>query len=102
MANEMEGGWRSGRKLLLLPCVAAGLEGARHNFGQLFVETGMDGSQGGSVQMLFLVAGENGRFRGGKLLLLVADENRVGRLRSGKLLLLVAPGTENTAVTINR
>ena len=82
----MEGGWCSGRKLLLLPCVVAGLEGARHNFGQLFVETGMDGSQGGSVQMLFLVTGEN-----------VVD-----RLRGGKLLLLVAPGAENTAVTINR
>ena len=81
----MEGGWRSGRKLLLLLCVAVGLEGARHNFGHLFVETGMDGSQGGSVQMLFLVAGEN----------------MVGRLRGGKLLLLVAAGTENTAVTIN-
>ena len=86
VANGMEGGWRSGRKLLLLPCVVAGLEGARHNFGQLFVETGMDGSQGCSVQMLFLVAGEN----------------MVGRLRSEKLLLLVAPGTKNTAITINR
>ena len=66
MANRMEGGWRSGRKLLLLPCVAAGLEGARHNFGKLFVDTGMDGSQGGSVQMLFLVADKNvvGQLRG--------------------------------------
>ena len=52
----------------------------------LFVETEMDGSQGGGVQMLFLVAGGN----------------MVGRLRGGKLLLLVAAGTENTAVIINR
>ena len=50
------------------------------------METGFDGSQGGSVQMLFLVSGEN----------------IVGRLSSRKLLLVVAPGTENTAVTTNR
>ena len=37
------------QKTALLPCVAAGLEGARHDFGQLFVETGMDGSQGCGV-----------------------------------------------------
>ena len=66
--------------------MAAGLEGARHNFGQRFLETRMDGSQGGNAQMLFLVA----------------DENMVGRLHSGKLLLLLAPGTEITVVTINR
>ena len=82
----MKGGWRSGRKLLLLPCVVAGLEGARHDFGELFVETGMGGSQGGGVQMLFLVAGEN----------------MVSRLRGGKLLLLVAAGTESTAVSNNK
>ena len=82
----MEGVWRSGRKLLLLPCVAAGLEGTQQNFGQLFAKTRMDGSQGGSVQMLFLVS----------------SENMVGRLRGRKLILLVAPGTENAAVTINR
>ena len=58
VANGMEGGWRSGRKLLFLSCVVARLDGARHKFGQLFVETGVDGSQGGSVQMLFLVAGK--------------------------------------------
>ena len=86
VANGMEGGWRSGRKLLLLPCVAAGLEGAVHNFGQLFVETGMDSSQGGGVQMLFFVAGGN----------------MVGQLRGRKLFFLVAAGTEITAVTTNR
>ena len=82
----MEGGRRSGRKLLLLPCVANGLEGARHGFEQLSVEAGMDGSQGGGVQVLLLMAGGN----------------EAGRLRDGKLLLLVATGTEHTAVTINR
>ena len=51
----MEGGRRSGRKLLCLPCVAAGLEGARHGFGQLFVEAGMDGGQGGGVQVLLIM-----------------------------------------------
>ena len=49
------------------------------------METGMDGSQGGGVQVL----------------LLAVVENMVGRLRGRKLLLLVAAGTENTAVTIN-
>ena len=86
VANGMEGDRRSGRKLLLLPCVAAGLEGARHGFWQLFVEVGMDGGQGSGVQVLLLVPGEN----------------EVGRLRVWKLLLLVATGTENTALTINR
>ena len=76
VANEMECGRRSGRKLFLLSCVAAGLEGARHGFGQLFVEAGMDGNQGHGVE--------------------------VGRLRGAKLLLLVATGTKNTAVTTNR
>ena len=86
VANEMECGRRSGRKLFLLSCVAAGLEGARHGFGQLFVEAGMDGSQGHGVQVIVLVAGGN----------------EVGRLRGAKLLLLVATGTKNTAVTTNR
>ena len=49
VANGIEGDWRSGRKLLLLPCVADGLEGDRHDFRQLYVETDMDGSQGGGV-----------------------------------------------------
>ena len=80
VANEMECGRRSGRKLFLLSCVAAGLEGARHGFGQL------DGSQGHGVQVIVLVAGGN----------------EVGRLRGAKLLLLVATGTKNTAVTTNR
>ena len=83
---EMEGGRHSDRKLFLLSCVAAGLEGARHGFGQLFVEAGMDGSQGHGVQVILLVAGGN----------------EVGRLRGAKLLLLVATGTKNTAVTTNR
>ena len=55
VANGMEGGRRSVRKLLLLPYVVAGLESARYDFGQLFVETGVDGSKGGGVQMLFPV-----------------------------------------------
>ena len=86
VANEMECGRRNERKLFLLSCVAAGLEGARHGFGQLFVEAGMDGSQGHGVQVIVLVAGGN----------------EVGRLRGAKLLLLVATGTKNTAVTTNR
>ena len=85
VANGMEGGRRSVRKLPLLPYVAARLEGARHSFGQLFMEAGMDCCQGGGVQVLLFVAGGN----------------EIGRLRGGELLLLVAAGTENTAVTIN-
>ena len=86
MANGMEDGRRSIRKLLLLPYVVTRLEGPGTTFGQVFVETGMDGGQGGGMQVLLLVAGGN----------------EVVRLRSEKLLLLVAAGAKNTAVTINR
>ena len=57
--------------------MAAGLEGTRHGFGQLFAEARMEEGQGGGVQVLLLVAGGN----------------EVDRLRGGKLLLLVAAGT---------
>ena len=85
--EERDGGRLAQRQEAASPSLCGGrLEGARHDFRQLFVETGMGGSQGAGVQMLFLVAGKN----------------TVGRLHGGKLLLLVATGTENTAVTINR